>query len=108
MPDFVVCETCGTETTSVGTRRCDTCYEVETRLKNYALYGGVFAVRNFLGALGLAPLRRILNAIPPQDLSDTLSDLTPLEWRRLIEAAGEHRCIKCGEFDECVCPETEE
>ena len=53
-------------------------------------------------------LARLIRSIEDEDLSDELSDLTPVEWRRLVQAAGEHRCIKCGEFDECVCPETEE
>jgi hypothetical protein len=36
----VPCETCGTSTQSGGTKRCDACFEVESRLKFYLARGG--------------------------------------------------------------------
>lgn len=42
------------------------------------------------------------------DLSDALSDLTATEWRALLASAAQHRCIRCGEQDGCVCSSAEE
>lgn len=39
------------------------------------------------------------------DMSDALSDLTPAEWRAVVAAAGQHRCVQCGEQDACECPD---
>jgi hypothetical protein len=36
-------------------------------------------------------------------LGDTLSDITPSDWRALLIAAAFHRCVACGELDACRC-----
>ncbi len=47
----VPCETCGTLTTKIGTKRCDVCWEVEHRLFGYLLKGGDKARRFVASAL---------------------------------------------------------
>lgn len=37
------CETCGQETRMLATKRCDACYEFETRLDRYLIRGGAKA-----------------------------------------------------------------
>lgn len=39
------------------------------------------------------------------ELSDLIADMPPEEWRLLLLAAAEHRCIACGEWDRCECPD---
>lgn len=37
------------------------------------------------------------------DLGAIVSDLSAAEWRALLLAAADHRCIACGESDGCDC-----
>jgi hypothetical protein len=37
------------------------------------------------------------------EMSDMISGLTAAEWRAVLLAAAEHRCIACGESDGCEC-----
>ena len=41
----VPCRTCGEPTTFTGTKQCDDCHEVETRITGYIQRGGVKAKR---------------------------------------------------------------
>ncbi len=41
----------------------------------------------------------------PEDLADAMADLTPGEWRAILLAAAEHRCVACGHHDQCECSE---
>ena len=38
-----------------------------------------------------------------QGMIDRVGDLSAAEWRALLLAAAEHRCIACGECDACEC-----
>jgi hypothetical protein len=48
----VPCETCGVPTPMTGTKRCDSCWEVENRLGPYIAAGGDDAARFVVAALG--------------------------------------------------------
>ena len=48
------CETCGRPTPMLGTKRCDGCWEVESRLLDYIRQGGVPAVAFVYETLGKA------------------------------------------------------
>lgn len=53
--ETVPCETCGEPTTFLGTKRCNNCYEVESRLDQYlASIGGLEVVVEKLRVLGQA------------------------------------------------------
>jgi hypothetical protein len=44
MPETEIpCETCERPTSSLGTKRCDWCWEVESRLEDYLRRGGLEA-----------------------------------------------------------------
>ncbi len=49
-PTVVPCGTCGRETSMTGTKRCDACWEVEHRLRDYLRVGGAKA-RAFVEAV---------------------------------------------------------
>lgn len=44
LPESVPCETCGEQTTFTSTKRCNYCWEVETRLGDYLRRGGAKAI----------------------------------------------------------------
>lgn len=53
----VPCETCGEPTTYTGTKRCNGCWEVESRLADYVRRGGVKAQARLIAAAESAALR---------------------------------------------------
>ncbi len=60
----VPCDTCGTSTKMTGTRKCNACWEVESRLDDYVRRGSDRARRKLLEASGLwEPIRSIARTI---------------------------------------------
>ena len=59
----VPCETCGTPTPMTGTKRCDTCFEVEQRLAGYLRRGGAKAMAFVRSALAREDLASVLRPI---------------------------------------------
>jgi hypothetical protein len=51
-PETVPCDTCGTPTAMFGTRRCNNCWEVESRLSGYLTRTGEAGRRFVIAALG--------------------------------------------------------
>lgn len=52
----------------------------------------------------IGPLRRLIRETRGfHDLGDALSSLTPEEWRAIVIAVGERRCLACGRDDGCEC-----
>jgi hypothetical protein len=49
--ETVACETCGEQTPMTGTKRCDRCWEVERRLKDYLERGSRKALLFVLDAI---------------------------------------------------------
>lgn len=47
----VPCTTCGVATRMTGTKKCDNCFEVETRLQDYLRRGGLRAMDTVYSAL---------------------------------------------------------